>query len=220
VSSQSDRDGAASEALAIRIHRSQSWLRKSRKAGKNNDLDAQFVFLWIAFNALYGKPRYRDDIASAEIRDFKEFLDAIEELSRGQVASILRRPDLEGHVEKVLQNPFLNIECWKRWDRAGIRDRRRRTELLCNTYDKGHQTIRVFLQLYTLRNQLLHGAATDAGRRNRESLRHAIPIADASVEALVGLVKKHYAKIPALEPVPYPPSIGDGGEFNTPRLRS
>jgi hypothetical protein len=38
----------------------ESWLRKSRKAGKNNDLDAQFVFLWIAFNALYGRPRYRD----------------------------------------------------------------------------------------------------------------------------------------------------------------
>ncbi len=123
---QSHREVALNEALEIRLRRSQSWVRKSRKAGKNDDFDSQFVFLWIAFNALYGGPRYRDDVVSEEIPDLREFLGAVEELSRGQVATILRRPDLEAHVERVLQSPFLSIECWKRWDRAGVRDRQRR----------------------------------------------------------------------------------------------
>ena len=214
--SHSPRGAATSEAVEIRLRRSQSWLRKARKA---TDPDSQFIFLWIAFNALYGRPRYRDDVVSHEIPDLTEFLGAVEELSRGQLSAALRRPDLEGHVEKVLQSPFLNIDCWKQWDRAGIRDRRRRVELSSNIYSKQHPTARVFLQLYTLRNQVLHGAATDGGQRNRESLRHATAILDAAVEVIVDLVRKHHAKIRWLEPLPYPPSVGDGGQFNGPRLR-
>jgi len=122
-------------------------------------------------------------------------------------------------VEQVLGSPFLDIECWRTWDRVGIRDRQRRKAMSRNTYDKEHPTVRIFLHLYTLRNQIFHGAATDDGRRNRESLRHAVPILDACVDALIGLVKKHRAKIPWLEPLPYPPSIGDGGQFNGPRVR-
>jgi hypothetical protein len=49
-------------------------------------------------------------------------------------------------------------------------------------------------------------------------LRHAIPVLDVAVATLVGLVKKHHAKIPSLEPVPYPPSIGESVPFNAPRL--
>src|SRR5262249_18351064 len=123
-------------------------------------------------------------------------------------------------VERILQSPFLNIESWKRWDSARIRDRQRRIEVARNTYDKQHPTVPVFLQLYTLRNQILHGAATDGGQRNRESLNHAIPVLETAVETLIGLVKKHHARIPALDPLPYPPSIGESAPFNAPRVRT
>jgi len=214
-------DEAPSEAVQIRLHRSESWLRKSKKAGSSTppDLDAQFVFLWIAFNALYGKPRYRDDVQGEEVSDFKRFLTTVEALSRAGVASALRHPGVEEHVEWLLQSPFLNIECWRQWDRSGIRDRQRRIDVARNTYDKQHPTVSVFLQLYTLRNQILHGAATDGGRRTRESLRHAIPVLDASVRMLIGLVKTHHRKIPALDPVPYPPSVGEAVPFNAARFR-
>lgn len=210
-----------SEAVEIRLRRSESWLRKSKKAGNSEppDLDAQFVFLWIAFNALYGQPRYRDEVDSKEIVDFTRFLARAEDLERGAVATALRNPDVEKHVEHLLQSPFLNIDCWREWDRVGIRDRQKRIEMARHTYDKQHATMPVFRQLYTLRNQVLHGAATDGGRRNRESLRHAIPVLDVSVRLLNRLVRKHHAKMPALEALPYPPSIGEAGPFNGPRFR-
>jgi hypothetical protein len=88
-------------------------LQKSRKAGNGTppDLDAQFVFLWIAFNALYGTPRYRDDVDGGEVRDFRHFLGTVEGLSGGKVAIGL---------ERILNSPFLNIECWKQWDRRAF----------------------------------------------------------------------------------------------------
>jgi hypothetical protein len=213
-----ERDVILSEAVQIRLHRGESWLRKSRAARAAKDLDAQFIFLWIAFNALYGRPRYRRDVDSDETKDFTDFLRTVEQVSRNQVATALRQSDIEAHVEKILQSPFLNIECWRYWDRKGIRDRGKRTAVSCNNYDKGHRIEQLFRQLYTLRNQILHGAATDSGKRNRESLTHAIPVLDTSVDSLLQLIKKHHAKIPGLEPVPFPPSVGEGGRFNPPRF--
>lgn len=160
--------------------------------------------------------RATDRKPSEEIRDFSGFLGTVERLSRGHVTSNLRR--VEADVERILQNPFLNIECWRNWDHAGIRDRQKRRASSCNTYDKAHPLERVFCQLYTLRNQILHGAATDGGQRNRESLLHAIPVLDVAVRVLIELVELHDSKMPKLEPLPYPPSIGDGGSFNGPRL--
>lgn len=43
-----------------RLQRSYSWLRKSRRVGAENDRpdhEARFIYLWIAFNALYGVRR-------------------------------------------------------------------------------------------------------------------------------------------------------------------
>jgi hypothetical protein len=209
-----------SEAIEIRLRRARSWLRKAKKAAENADLDAQFVFLWIAFNALYGTPRYRRsrDTYSGETEDFLTFLDEGERLSRGRFGACLGR--VESHAREVLLSPFLNIECWRQWDAAGVRDRQKRRAGSCNTYDKAHRLGRVFLQLYTLRNQVLHGAATDGGRRNRESLKHAIPILDAFVPACIEFVAEHGTKIRTLAAIPFPPSIGDDGHFNSPRLKA
>ena len=86
-----------SEAIETRLLRARSWLRKARKAAENADLDAQFVFLWIAFNALYGMPRYRrshDDTYIGEAKDFLAFLDDAERLARGRFDACLARVKL------------------------------------------------------------------------------------------------------------------------------
>jgi len=210
---------ALTEAVEIRLRRARSWLRKATNAARNADLDARFVFLWIAFNALYGTPRYQrnqDNTYSGETEDFLEFLDEMQRLARRRVEVCLQ--DVEPDIQKVLWSPFLNIECWRQWDKARIRDRHKRLDSSCNTYDKAHRVGRVFLQLYTLRNQVLHGAATDGGQRNRESLKHVIPILDVFVRAFIELVAEHGTKIRNVAPVPFP--IGDGGRFNAPRLKA
>jgi len=73
-------------------------------------------------------------MVSNEVADMTGFLCALEKLSRGQVAHLRMR--LETDVSKILQSPFLNIECWREWDKAGIRDREKRVASVCNTYGK------------------------------------------------------------------------------------
>src|SRR5262245_31102218 len=108
------------EAIDIRFHRARSWQEKAKRAAADDDLDAQFIFLWIAFNALYGSPRYlwnRDDGYSRETEDFTMFWGEAERLSRGRVSTCLGRFELE--VQRILSNPFLNIgmleEVGQRW---------------------------------------------------------------------------------------------------------
>ena len=42
-----------SDELNLRLHRSISWLTKAEQA--SDDLDIEFITLWISFNAVYAK---------------------------------------------------------------------------------------------------------------------------------------------------------------------
>jgi hypothetical protein len=151
-----------------------------------------------------------------KIADFKTFLGAVEASSGRNLEEALNLvgPD----VAAILASPFLNIDCWRRWDEQGIRDRARRIADAVPVQRKEPRVVRVFRQLYTLRNQILHGAATDTGRRNRESLDHAIPVLSGCLPVFIDFVKERGDSIAALLAVPYPPSVGDSGRFNAPRL--
>jgi hypothetical protein len=39
------------EDFKLRIHRTLSWLQRAEQAQLEQDLDSQFIFLWIGFNA-------------------------------------------------------------------------------------------------------------------------------------------------------------------------
>ena len=43
------------EDFRLRIHRSLSWLQRAEQAKQEQDIDSQFIFLWISFNAAYAK---------------------------------------------------------------------------------------------------------------------------------------------------------------------
>jgi hypothetical protein len=205
------------EAIAIRLHRARSWVRKADQAGDGHDLDAQFIFLWIAFNALYGVPRYRLGTMSNEIGDIAKFLAKAGELGPTAKVTLLIR--LRSEVATILRDPFLSVRCWRKWDAAGVRNRAERIAL-CDSFDRSDQLIALFRRLYTLRNQILHGAATDRSKFTRETLRAAIEILRTAVPAFVELVKLNHRQLAMLEDLPYPPSHGDNSRFNTPHLKS
>lgn len=166
-----------------------------------------------------GMPRYLDrgNSRSSEIEDFQRFLGEVEKLSGGAIEKSLRPHAVD--IERVMQSPFLGIECWRRWDQEKIRDRQRRVSSARNVYAAELHPAKLFLRIYTLRNQLLHGASSDGGKRNHESLRSALPILCTVVQVVIKLVDKYRSKIPGLELLPYPPSIGEGGRFNVPRVK-
>jgi hypothetical protein len=59
------------EPSRVRLHRAISWLKRAEQEA--GDSDAQFIFLWIAFNAAYAKEfgfetTERDQIGKASLR--------------------------------------------------------------------------------------------------------------------------------------------------------
>ncbi len=62
-----------SEVLALRVHRSLSWLQRSEKC---DDEDGRFIFLWIAFNAAYAQSIDADEHTKAQVA-FGKFLDKL-----------------------------------------------------------------------------------------------------------------------------------------------
>ena len=62
-----------SEALATRLHRAISWLRRAQMEG---DDDTRFVHLWIALNAAYASDFDFDDSENfAAASDLKDLID-------------------------------------------------------------------------------------------------------------------------------------------------
>ena len=45
--------GSFPQGLSVRIHRALSWLQRAEQ--ESADVDAQFLFLWIAFNSAYSQ---------------------------------------------------------------------------------------------------------------------------------------------------------------------
>ena len=68
-----------SEGLALRVHRSLSWLQRSEKC---DDEDGRFIFLWIAFNAAYAQSIDADEHTKAQVA-FGKFLDKLVSLDKG-----------------------------------------------------------------------------------------------------------------------------------------
>jgi len=70
------------ENLGLRVHRALSWLDRAEQFEEQEDVDGQFIFLWIAFNAAYATDideKYRD----SEQQTFRGFLDMLTQLDAG-----------------------------------------------------------------------------------------------------------------------------------------
>ena len=208
------------EAIDIRVRRAISWREKADLARSHRDIDAEFIFLWISFNALYGTPRYLSAGKPSagkgdEVSDFRHFIQEAEKVSPGSIKQALEL--CKDEIKIVCESPFLDIRCWRQWDSSRIRERQQRIGAARLVPSELHLE-GLLVRIYTLRNQLLHGAATDKGRRNRESLKAAIPIMRAATKTFISIVEKYGTAIQGLDPIPFPPSLGESKQFNVPRI--
>jgi hypothetical protein len=206
---------------ALRHARAESWRSRARRT--SGDLDAQFIFSWIAFNALYGQARYRetDDRPRSEMRDIEHFLKLMLQLDARSVSAVLREQTLRPHFDCLLGDKFLHDCCWKAWDREEIVDRDRREALVPHCNEKhDHQLIQLFRRLYVLRKQIFHGCSKDGSSKNRPSLRAAAPVIARFVDTFAEIVSRKEGTdqvIRLLGAPPYPPTQ-DNARWNTPRL--
>lgn len=183
-------NGNDNQAFLMRLRRAISWLdrvkhvKKEKVKGKGEDFDTQFIFLWIAFNALYARdPRkfINDEQNSSKIA-FKKYFNTLLNLdaeARERVFKIVEN-NIRREIDKLLNNKFVSAEFWNY--HQGVSDKAYRHKWVVvlkgklDTRDTDKILGMVFTRLYVLRNQLMHGGATWKGGLNHPQLREGTKI--------------------------------------------
>jgi hypothetical protein len=184
------------ENLGLRVHRALSWLDRAER--QSDDLDAQFIFLWIAFNAAYATEideRYR----LSEQATFRAFLQKLNDLDSQQRIADLIWTEFPGSIRVLLDNQFVFQDFWsfqngsitadewkQRFDAARKAARRalgeRNTVTVLSI---------VLSRIYTLRNQLMHGGATWSSSVNRTQVRDCTNLLGKLVPLVIEIMMDH-----------------------------
>src|SRR5712664_3473443 len=91
-----------------RIYRAESWLKRAQES--SHHVDGQFIYLWIALNALYGQ-RLSEAGPPRDRNDLHVFLGRI--ASYGHTASLAAAlSDLKSDATSLLEAEFLYEDYW------------------------------------------------------------------------------------------------------------
>jgi hypothetical protein len=191
---RAERDGYP-QNLSLRVHRALSWLdraeraghelkatgrqaKKAGAAGKDADLDARFIFLWIALNAAYAT-EIDEGNALSEQQTFRRFLRKLLHLDTAGRIEDLVWSEFPQSIRLLLDNPYVLRDFWAwqngrlteaEWQRKLADDKRKVARALAHRRTNVVLGI-VLSRIYTLRNQLIHGGATWNGKVNRAQIR-------------------------------------------------
>jgi hypothetical protein len=187
-----EREGWDSNA-ALRIHRALSWLH--RAAREQNDPDARFLFLWIAFNAAYANELDQPQKFS-ERWMFREFIERLCRADKDGKLYELVWKKFSSSIRLLLDNQFVFQPFWdhlagrldeQSWLSQFDRSRQQAKEALARQ-DTATVLATVLDRLYTLRNQLVHGGATWNSQVNRQQIRDACAMMEALVPVTIELM--------------------------------
>ena len=184
-----------SENLALRSHRGLSWLKRAEMC--EDDPDAKFIFLWIAFNAIYAQDL--DTLKLREAESFSKFIEKLLALDNENELSDIVWQEFSGSIRVLLNNPFVFQPFWE-YQNGSIDEDEFKTRFASAQSSaaralgnaKTNVVLRLVLQrLYTLRNQLIHGGATWNSSVNREQLRDANCLLHKLVPALIDIMMRN-----------------------------
>jgi hypothetical protein len=182
-----------SNALSLRAHRALSWLQRAER--EQDDPDAQFIFLWIAFNAAYGQ-EIEDRSAHPDPLVFKAFLRRLVNADSERLIYSLIWQEFPNSIRLLLDNQYVCREFWEhqngrlseeKWKRSFEASKARAHRALAAS-----NTLKVLVvlldRLYVLRNQLIHGSATWQGSKNRQQVRDGAAIMSKLVPSILHLM--------------------------------
>lgn len=188
------QEGRHAEPARIRIHRAISWL--GRAEAESSDLDARFVFLWIAFNAAYAQEFGHEATQREQLRAFFARLLAVDATRRLHGVLFDR---YSGPVRVLIDNRFVFEPFWRAlrehdgsgaWERAFEAGKK---AALRAVVTQDTQTVLgiVFDRLYVLRNQLVHGGATWNSKVNRDQVRDGANLLHSLVPVVIDCMLEH-----------------------------
>ncbi|GJL69479.1 MAG: hypothetical protein NPIRA06_21140 [Nitrospirales bacterium] len=214
------------EEIFLRVYRAKSWQKRARACAKDGkkDLDGEFIFWWIALNALYGQPRERLEVRERyrrqnidELHNIKDFLQDVSSSSHvGKALSDPHNPKKQNR-DDVLENVFLRKEIWNQLSTTEDLDSGTIWGSIEKTVEAANKNLKngelgqylkpIFEQLYVLRNQIIHGASKEQSRANRRSLTSAVPVLAELVPVFIKAVEDHGHNIRS-DGIPYSPFKG------------
>lgn len=196
------------ESVSLRVHRALSWLNAAVEA--END-DAKYIFLWIAFNAVYAQEISAGEDFS-EKGAFQDFLVRLIEVDKEDHIYDLIWINYSGKIRLFIDNPFVSQPFWdfqngrlseSEWKRR-FDGSKRAAQIALTSKDTVTFTGILFDRLYMLRNQLIHGGATWESGLNRDQVRDGTRILADLVPVVIYLVMENPSEewgTPAFPPV-------------------
>ena len=182
--------------LTLRTHRALSWLDRAEQASA--DLDAQYIFLWISFNACYAvdiDQQYRQ----LEKVTFTKFFKKIDALDSEKLIYKQLWETFSSTIRVLLDNRFVFQPFWEfhngRLSQDEWEDRFKRAKAKAGYALANQDTVEVlsvvFNRLYTLRNQLMHGGATWNSGANRDQVRECTKLLSTLVPLIIHVMMTH-----------------------------
>ncbi len=169
------------DEVALRVHRSISWVGRAEQ--ETDDLDAAFIFYWIAFNAAYASEDYGVHI-STERQTFKAFFEKVIAAENGKAIYNVVWDKYSSAIRTLLNNRYVFEPFWKCHngykDYENWEERFESAKKVIGMHLSAQNTLEIlciiFDRLYILRNQMMHGGATWNSAVNRDQLRDGVNI--------------------------------------------
>ena len=179
--------------LSLRVHRALSWLDRAEQA--EGDQDAQFIFLWIAFNAAYAN-EIDDHHRFTEQETFRNFIDRLCLLDEDNLLSDLVWKEFTSSIRVLLSNRFVFQPFWDFHNNKKTEQEWQDDFKTANAF--AHKALGykntsavlsvIFSRLYTLRNQTMHGGATWNSAVNRDQMRDAVTFMSKFVPSIIKIM--------------------------------
>ncbi len=189
---RSVRDGF-STALGLRVHRALSWYGRAER--EDDDPDARFLFLWIAFNAAYANELPTRGMIS-EQGMFANFVKRLVALDSDRLLADLVWTAYPGAIRILIDNKYIFQPFWDHhngreeafnWEQQ-FRNAKAAAHRALGRHDTAKLLQIVLGRLYTLRNQLVHGGATWSSSVNRDQVRDGAVILMDIVPAVIHIM--------------------------------
>jgi len=182
--------------FGTRLHRAISWLVRSEQ--ETDDLDARFVFQWVALTAAYAREFSCEENERAR---FQRFVLTLVQLDVARSLHEILFRQFSGPIRLLVDNSYVFEPFWTalrihdsshHWENAFSASKCLAMHAITGG-DTATVLSVVFDRLYVLRNQLVHGGATWNSHVNREQLRDGIAILGALVPQVIALMLDHPA---------------------------
>jgi hypothetical protein len=186
--------------LSLRVHRALSWLSKAEEF--NDDLDSQFIFLWISFNAAYAN-EFDSSRLLTEQKMFGDFLNRLCKLDEKNLLYELVWSEFTGSIRMLLDNKYIFKPFWEykngkiTEEECEAKLNKAKSDTNRALSDKNTPLILaiIFSRLYTLRNQVLHGGATWNSTINRDQIRDGTNLLAKVVPAIITIMMNNSNKL-------------------------